>query len=470
MQGSTYNPVRGDSPERPSHAGAGAGAGAGVGVGDMEIEMGGMHTGLDLNLDDGERLRIPSLGDDVDSLEDMVVGQDIERKSLTDGKPVSKPIREPEDLMADGFCAYCCNTFKLIWLGSKMNILLLLTPFAMWSNSHDYKAMTFVLALLALCPFAERISFVTEDVAKYTNDTLGGLLNASFGNITELIVCIFALKAGLLRLVQVSMLGSVLSNLLLVLGSAFIVGGSKHKEQTYSATASITNSGLLMMSVLALTMPAILSATNDGAGGHHQVMTTSGDGVGDGGDGAGDGGVSVVYVDGGESPIALSRFVAVLMLAMYGLLLYFQLCTHTFIFEGAEEDDDEPGELGLWGGIFWLAFITLFISILSDYIVDAIEGAAEDLGVPILFLSGILVPIVGNAAEHAAAIIFAYRNKMEISLGIAVGSSIQIVLFVVPLCVVVGWAMGQPMSLDFHAFETTALVLSCIMVRATYNV
>ena len=129
-----------------------------------------------------------------------------------------------------------------------------------------------------------------------------------------------------------------------------------------------------------------------------------------------------------------------------------------------DDDDDEEAVLGLWGSIFWLGVITVFISFLSEFMVDALQGASENWGVPDLFLGTIVIPIVGNAAEHAAAIIFAVKNKMELSLGIAIGSSTQIALFVVPLCIVIGWCVDEPLSLDFHPFETGTLLLTVLLV------
>ena len=187
-----------------------------------------------------------------------------------------------QDVSAPGWRPYCWMTCRVLLLSSRLNLLLVLTPFAFMSKQNGKEAATFVLALLALCPFAERISFVTEDVAKYTNDTLGGLLAASFGNITELIICIFALNAGYLRLVQVSMLGSVLSNLLLVLGSAFLVGGYQHKEQKFSAAAAVTNSGLLVLSMVTLVLPMILSAFPEGEDDPEPVQILGGNQTADG--------------------------------------------------------------------------------------------------------------------------------------------------------------------------------------------
>eukprot|EP00933_Yihiella_yeosuensis_P008104 TRINITY_DN11340_c0_g2_i1.p1 TRINITY_DN11340_c0_g2~~TRINITY_DN11340_c0_g2_i1.p1 ORF type:complete len:302 (-),score=52.91 TRINITY_DN11340_c0_g2_i1:99-872(-) len=180
----------------------------------------------------------------------------------------------------------------------------------------------------------------------------------------------------------------------------------------------------------------------------------------------GNGSLEAEEKPGGDAPLWLSRFIAVVLLILYALVIIFQLKTHTYLFEGSsgDEDDDEPGVLGLPGGIFCLGLITLFISILSDNIVDAIEEASKSLGVPILFMSGILVPIVGNAAEHAAALTFAYRNKMEIALGSAVGSAVQISVFVIPLCVVIGWFLDKPMTMNFHFFETSAMLLTSMTV------
>mmetsp|Transcript_32 Transcript_32/g.113 ORF Transcript_32/g.113 Transcript_32/m.113 type:complete len:453 (+) Transcript_32:80-1438(+) len=375
------------------------------------------------------------------------------------------------DVCANGFASYLNTSLTAVLLGSPMNVLMLATPLAFISKFAGWRQeCTFIFSLIALIPFAERVSFVTEDVAQYTNDTLGGLLNATFGNITELIVSIFALKAGLLRVVQVSMLGSVLSNLLLVLGSAFLVGGLRHHEQTFNKVAATTNSGLLTVSVLALSLPSILDATHTGSQsteGHNLTDVVALVHASASGPAwlSANGNLEEETGTGGDAPLWLSRFIAGVMLILYGMLIFFQVKTHTHLYEGEEEDDDQdPPVLGLWGGIFWLSIITFFISLLSDFIIDAIEGAAEGLGVPILFLSGILVPIVGNAAEHAASITFAWRNKMEISLGSAVGSAVQIAVFVIPLCVMIGWAFGQDMTLNFHIYETVVLMLTCLTV------
>mmetsp|Transcript_75709 Transcript_75709/g.202515 ORF Transcript_75709/g.202515 Transcript_75709/m.202515 type:complete len:441 (+) Transcript_75709:2-1324(+) len=362
-------------------------------------------------------------------------------------------------VLQDGVYVYIARVVRILFCGHCMSALLLAMPLAVWSRSSGWPdEWVFVLSLLALCPLAERISFVTEDVAKYTSDGLGGLLNATFGNVTELIVSIFALKAGLIRVVQISMLGSILSNCLLVLGCAFLVGGLKHKEQSFNREAASTNCGLLVLAVTALAVPTLLSQTRadpvqSASFAAAAVQPLAGN-------------LSSIEPHHDVGDLGLSRFISAVLLLLYVLLIYFQLGTHSHLFEG-DDDDDDPPVLGLWGGIVLLAVITVAIAVLSEFIVDAIEGAAENLGVPVLFIGTILLPIVGNAAEHAAAIIFGYRDKMEIALGIAIGSSVQIGVFVIPLCVVLGWAMGQPMDLNFHQFEVWTCLLTTLVVTAT---
>lgn len=387
--------------------------------------------------------------------------------------------KEDDDPCAEGLAQYFRTSLSALFLGTDdqpalLNVLMVSIPLAFVSRLCGWgEAWVFLSALVGLIPLAERISFVTEDVAKYTNQTLGGLLNATFGNITELVVCIFAIRAGLFRVVQLSMLGSVLSNLLLVLGSAFLIGGCRHKEQNFNRSAAVTNTGLLIFAVLALSLPSILDETHSGAGGvhaeivaNHSVLVAQHQmpKIRSPAWLRANGSLEAENRPGGDAPLWYSRFIALCMLIMYVLLIFFQLVTHTHLFEGEEDEEDEPGILGFYGGIFWLGVITVFIATLSQWIVDTIEGAAASLGMPILFISGILVPIVGNAAEHAAAIVFAYRNKMEIALGSAVGSAVQISVFVIPLCVVIGWMMDKPMTMNFHFFETSTMLLTSISI------
>lgn len=296
-----------------------------------------------------QRLRSDTSGPTLNDFTDNDVGKEPTERQLVPLMPV-------------GRFAYLKAASKEIFFGTRMNILMVFGPIAIVSSWFQVsEGLILVCALLALCPFAERISFVTEDLAKYTNDTVGGLLNATFGNITEVIVCIFALRAGLIRVVQVSMLGSVLSNLLLVLGCAFLVGGIKYSEQKFNATAAITNSGMLLLSLCALSLPTVLSSTHTGADGLEPLVNRT----------------AQAGPERGKAPLGLSRFISFLMLLMYCAYIFFQMVTHKSLFEGQEDDDDDGDDepiLGFFGGIGWLGVLTLIISVLSDLIVDAIDG------------------------------------------------------------------------------------------------
>ena len=353
------------------------------------------------------------------------------------GSPPSRrrSLKEQE-VLTDGWKPYFQKTFDGLIMSGPLNLLLVCCPLAFYGHAAGYsEAFVFITSLLAIAPFAERLSFVTEQLAMDTSEVLGGLLNASFGNVTELIVSIFAMKDGLLRIVQVSLLGSILSNLLLVLGCAFWVGGWKYKEQRFNLHGSVVSSGLLLISVMSLAFPMLLDMT-------HEELSP-------------------------DSSLMVSRTTSLTLLVVYFAYLYFQLISHSHLFEDEEDgevDEDEEKILGAWGAVFWLAVITVFIAYLSEFMVAAIRGAATDLALPDLFLGTIIIPIVGNAAEHAAAVIFAYKNKMELALGIAVGSATQIALFVLPACVCIAWVFHIPLSMDFHPFETVVLLLSVLLV------
>ncbi|KAK3271998.1 hypothetical protein CYMTET_19676, partial [Cymbomonas tetramitiformis] len=238
---------------------------------------------------------------------------------------------------------------KDILFTSQLNWLLFLIPVAVWCKmSGASDGWIFFFSLLPICPLAERLGYVTEAMASFTNPTLGGLLNATFGNLTEMIVSWFALKGGLLRVVQMSLLGSILSNMLLVLGCAFFFGGLKYKRQTYNKQGATMSAALLLLAVVSIAAPNVLHAT------HTELHGTS-------------------------SEISLSRFTSVLLLGVYCTFLYFQLITHRDIYEEEGEDDDDDEEETVqtfWSCIAWLGIMTIFISFLSDYLVDAIEGAA----------------------------------------------------------------------------------------------
>jgi Ca2+:H+ antiporter len=324
-------------------------------------------------------------------------------------------------------------------LSTKLNLLLPSILFATISNTAGWPdGWTFVFSLIGLCPLAERLGYATEQMALHTNPTIGGLLNATFGNITEMVVAVYALKEGLLRVVQLSLLGSILSNMLLVLGCAFFFGGLRFKVQLYAKEGVVASAGLLMLSVLTLMLPNVLHATH-------------------------------TELDGTIDDVSLSRFSSVVLLGVYGAYLYFQLVSHRDLYEsedvdGEEFDEEEEAVLGFWGAIVWLTILTLLVTVLSDYVVHTIEGAAEELNLPVSFISTILLPIVGNAAEHASAVLFAMKNKMDISLGIAIGSSTQISVLIIPLVILVAWGLGIDMDMNLHTFETITLLASVVTV------
>lgn len=337
------------------------------------------------------------------------------------------------------------NSIKIAFLSDKINLLIPCGPLAVLvdhlTNHHGW---VFFLSLLGIIPLAERLGWATEQLAFYTGPTVGGLLNATFGNATELIISMYAMKHGMLRVVQQSLLGSILSNMLLVLGCAFFCGGivHPHKPQVFNKSNAVMSSGLLLMAVMGLLFPTVLHFT------HTELHV-------------------------GSSELALSRFSSCIMLIAYGAYLFFQLTgqensyspiTEEAIPDNDNSDDDESPDISKCESIIWLSMLTVAISVLSEYLVNTIEGASIALNIPIAFISVILLPIVGNAAEHASAIIFAVKDKLDISLGVAIGSSTQISMFAIPFCVVVGWIIGCPLDLNFQLFETATLIMTVLVV------
>ncbi|GAY49434.1 hypothetical protein CUMW_119070, partial [Citrus unshiu] len=313
-------------------------------------------------------------------------------------------------------------------------------PHADMANSREW---VFFFSLLGITPLAERLGFATEQLAFYTGPTVGGLLNATFGNATEMIISIYALNNGMIRVVQQSLLGSILSNMLLVLGCSFFIGGIIHhkKVQVFNKASAVVNSGLLLMAVMGIMFPAVLHFTR-------------------------------TEVHFGKSELALSRFSSCVMLIAYASYLFFQLKSQVNLYnpfdeergDGGDSDEEEAPELTQWEAIAWLAILTIWVSLLSGYLVDAIQGASDSWNMPVSFISVILLPIVGNATEHGSAIMFAMKDKLDITIGVAIGSSTQISMFVIPFCVVVGWFMGQPMDLNFQLFETASLFIAVLVV------
>ncbi|KAK1832386.1 calcium/proton exchanger [Podospora conica] len=346
------------------------------------------------------------------------------------------------------------NAFKAVALSSWINILLVFVPLGIVAGRQGWGAnWVFALNFFAIIPLAAVLSFATEEIAHRLGDTLGGLVNATFGNAVELIVSIVALRAGEIQIVQASMLGSILSNLLLVLGMCFLLGGiynmrdanGNGTEQSFASGTAQTTCSLMALSSASMIIPAALYSVLDE-------------------DGTDEKQASILF---------LSRGTAGILLVLYGLYLFFALHTHKQLFEpeqqavtGDEEDKEEP-LLGPWTAGLVLILVTLVISVNADYMVDSIEGIVASGKISKNFIGLILIPIVGNAAEHVTACVVAVKNKMDLAMGVAIGSSIQIALLVTPSLVMLGWIIGQPMTLHFETFSTIAFALSVMVVTYT---
>lgn len=258
---------------------------------------------------------------------------------------------------------------------------------------------------------------------------------------------IIALKDHQIRVVQASMLGSILSNILLVLGCCFFAGGLRYHEQSFNSTVASTMSSLLALSSASLIIPATLYNALTGLRSDH---------------------------DTDKNILFLSHGTAIILLIIYVMYLYFQLKSHSDLFEEAnnEESDIENQEEGhteehllspFAAGVV-LIIVTLLVSVCADYLVGSIDSLVEKTGMSKTFIGLVLIPIVGNAAEHVTAVVVAWKNKMDLAIGVAVGSSLQIALFVTPFLVVLGWIINEPMTLHFETFETVAFFISGLVV------
>ena len=320
---------------------------------------------------------------------------------------------------------------------SWINALLIAVPFALAGNCWE-PTVTFILCIIAVIPLAKLLGNATEELALHTSQTIGGLLNATFGNAIELIVGIIALRKGMLIVVQSTCLGSILSNLLLVLGMAFCSAGIRFKSCRFNSTAAQTSSSLLLLAVMGLLIPAAFFLT-----------------------------VDPLHLD--DSRLALSRATALLLVLVYFGYLYFQLRTHADLFEDPAGDGDAEAEapcMPVWGACALLLAATVVVSVVSDLLVGSLESIAASWGVSETFLALVVIPIVGNAAEHVSSVTVAYKGKASLAIGIAVGSSLQIALMVLPALVLIGWAIAQPLTMDFGEFKTAVCLLAVIIVNA----
>ena len=308
--------------------------------------------------------------------------------------------------------------------------------------------LIFVFSALAILPLSTLLGDATEHLAAYAGPTVGGLLNATLGNLAELIIAIIALRAGLIDLVKASITGSIIGNLLLVLGVAQVVGGMKYKTQKFSPHLAGMNAALLIIAAVGLIVPALFHGAHPDPA---RVQT-----------------------------VRMSEFVAVLLIIGYGLSLVYSMWTHRAAFaESAHEAGKESGKAaagrevergeGGWSltrSIVVLLVVAVAIAFMSELLVGATQESIDTLGLSELFVGIIVVPIIGNAAEHSAAILMAARNRMDLAVGIAVGSSVQVALLVAPILVFAGLIFGQPMDLAFTAFEVASVALA-VWIGAT---
>ncbi|OJD16291.1 calcium/proton exchanger [Emergomyces pasteurianus Ep9510] len=384
--------------------------------------------------------------------------------------------QDPEDSGKDKQTFTAVGQLKATLLNSWINVLLVMVPVGIAvHHAHIDPIAVFVVNFIAIIPLAAMLSYATEEIALRTGETLGGLLNASFGNAVELIVSLLALFKREIVIVQTSLIGSILSNLLLVLGMAFFLGGINRIEQNFNVTVAQTASSLLTLAVGSLIIPTAFHA----------------------------------WSNAGEAGIApLSRGTSVILLAVYGAYLFFQLKSHTEMYNKPSEkvekrrarigtgdatkgiaqigagisasmggensqrvliavpDEREEPQLTIWVALFTLAVSTTLVALCAEAMVGSIDAITTRGHISETFVGLILIPIVGNAAEHATAVTVAIKDKMDLSIGVAVGSSMQIALLVLPLIVVIGWIAGiNEMTLYFDGFQIAILFVSVLLVN-----
>jgi Ca2+:H+ antiporter len=327
--------------------------------------------------------------------------------------------------------------------------LLLFIPISIAGHFLGWESSTiFITSALAIIPLAAWMGTATEEIAVVLGANLGGLLNATFGNATELIIGIVALNAGLIDVVKASITGSIMSNLLLVMGFAMLLGGLRYKEQEFQPTVARLNASAMNLAVIAILVPTAVEATSIGIP--------------------------------PETMQNLSSAVAVVLIVVYVLTLLFSMKTHSYLYDAgvaenemleglaennlAPDSPDHKVNLPLWIGV--LLACTLMVAVESELLVDTLEEATARLGLTSLFTGVILVPIIGNAAEHTTAVTVAMKNKMDLSVSVAMGSSLQIALFVAPVLVLAGFVLDKPMDLNFNPFELVAVAVSVLIANS----
>ena len=309
--------------------------------------------------------------------------------------------------------------------------MLILAPVSIVAKlAFHQDLLVFLTAAGAIIPLAGLIGRGTEELSLHAGPRVGGLLNATFGNVTELIIAIFLIVEGEIDVVKASLTGSILGNLLLVLGVSFLVGGIKHREQGFNALAASVHSTSMVLAVIGLFMPALFVLTT----GRHDFVERE----------------------------VVSGTVAAILMCLYAAALVFTMVTHEHLFRVPTAEDE--AKWSVRAAVLLLLAATALVAVESELLVGALEPALKDLGLSKFFVGLILVPIIGNAAEHSSAVLFALKNKLDVTLEIAIGSSTQIALFVAPALVFISLAAGNAMDFVFTTFEVAAVGLSTLIV------
>ena len=335
-------------------------------------------------------------------------------------------------------------------LKPSLNWLLVFVPIAFvlrFVPGLENPTALFICSCLAIIPLAGWMGRATEHLAEHLGQGVGGLLNATFGNAAELIIALFALSKGLTGVVKASITGSIIGNILLVLGLSFLVGGVKYQKQEFNRTAASISATALTLAAIALIIPTIF----------HVVAAQVPVGL------------------GGWTPEReqnLSLAIAIVLFLTYALTLVFTLVTHKNLFTGHSHDiaksateNDADESWSITKSVSVLVGATVFVALVSEFLVGAVEGARETLGLTEVFVGVIIVAIIGNAAEHSSAILLALRNKMDVTIGIAVGSSLQVALLIAPILIFASYLFGRPMDLEFTLPEVIAVAAAILIVE-----
>ena len=312
----------------------------------------------------------------------------------------------------------------------KLGWLLVFVPVAIILElTHGPAVAIFALSAVAILPLAGIIGHATEDLAARSGPQVGGLLNATFGNVTELIIAFFLILKDEIEVVKASITGSIIGNVLIVLGLSFLIGGWKREEQHFGRASATLHSASLVIAVVALLMPALFALSPEASDFREEAVSVG---------------------------------VATVLIAVYVLSLIFSFVTHRNLFRTTFEHGEPKWSVRRAVGM--LAGATVFVALMSEFLVGALEETVEKVGLSKLFVGLIIVPIIGNAAEHSSAVLLAMKNKVDVSIEIAIGSSTQISLFIAPLLVFASIVVGEPMNLIFSGLEIAAVALSAAIL------